>query len=82
VLEDGKTSPARIEETVATPFNYSLTIHEGRKRQVRRMFANLGYTVLALKRIRFGTLVLGNLPEGKTRELGAQEIALLLTRAR
>ncbi len=82
VLEDGKTRPARIEETAATPFNYSLTIHEGRKRQVRRMFANLGHTVLALKRIRFGTLVLGNLPEGKTRELGAQEIALLLTRAR
>jgi 23S rRNA pseudouridine2605 synthase len=82
VLEDGKTRPARIEETAATPFNYSLTIHEGRKRQVRRMFANLGHTVLALKRIRFGTLVLGNLPEGKTRELGAQEIALLLTHAR
>ena len=81
-LDDGKTSPSRIEEVPATPFNYSLTIHEGRKRQVRRMFAHLGYTVLALKRIRFGTLVLGNLPEGKTRELGAQEIALLLNRAR
>ncbi len=81
-LDDGKTYPCRLEEVSADPFNYSLTIHEGRKRQVRRMFAHLGYTVLALKRIRFGTLVLGNLPEGKTRELGAQEIALLLTSAR
>ncbi len=81
-LDDGKTHPSRIEEVSAAPFNYSLTIHEGRKRQVRRMFAHLGHTVLALKRIRFGTLVLGNLPEGKTRELGAQEIALLLNRAR
>jgi 23S rRNA pseudouridine2605 synthase len=81
-LEDGKTSPARIEEVSAEPFNYSLIIHEGRKRQVRRMFAYLGYRVMALKRIRFGTLVLGNLPESQTRELSAQEIALLLTRAR
>ena len=81
-LDDGRTSPARVEEIAAEPFNYSLTIHEGRKRQVRRMFAHLGHRVMALKRIRFGTLVLGNLPEGKTRELGAQEIALLLTRAR
>ncbi len=81
-LDDGKTHPCRIEEVSAEPFRYSLTIHEGRKRQVRRMFARLGYTVLALKRVRFGTLVLGNLPEGKTRELGAQEIALLLTNAR
>ena len=81
-LEEGKTAPARIEEVAAEPFNYSLTIHEGRKRQVRRMFSNLGHPVLALKRIRFGTLALGNLPEGKTRELSAQEIALLLTRAR
>lgn len=81
-LEDGKTSPARVEEVAAEPSNYSLTIHEGRKRQVRRMFAHLGHRVMALKRIRFGTLVLGNLSEGKTRELGAQEIALLLTRAR
>ena len=81
-LDDGKTSPARVREITAESFNYSLTIHEGRKRQVRRMFAHLGHMVVALKRIRFGTLALGNLPEGKTRELGAQEIALLLTRAR
>jgi len=81
-LEDGITSPARIEEMTTAPFDYSLTIHEGRKRQVRRMFAHLGHRVLALKRIRFGTLVLGNLSEGRTRELSAQEIALLLTRAR
>jgi 23S rRNA pseudouridine2605 synthase len=81
-LDDGRTASARVEEAATEPFNYSLTIHEGRKRQVRRMFAHLGYNVLALKRIRFGTLVLGNLPEAKARELGAQEIALLLTRAR
>ncbi len=81
-LEEGKTAPARVEEVSAEPFNHSLTIHEGRKRQVRRMFSHLGRRVTALKRIRFGTLALGNLPEGKTRELGAQEIALLLTRAR
>ena len=81
-LDDGKTSPAKVREITAEPFNYSLTIHEGRKRQVRRMFAHLGYRVLALKRVRFGSLNLGTLPEGKTRELGAREIRSLLSRAR
>ncbi|MBA7597599.1 Ribosomal large subunit pseudouridine synthase B [subsurface metagenome] len=81
-LDDGKTSPAKIREITIRPFNYSLTIHEGKKRQVRRMFAHLDYRVMALKRVRFGNLVLGELAEGKTRELSAREISSLLSRAR
>ena len=81
-LDDGKTSPAKVREIADRLFNYSLSIHEGRKRQVRRMFAHLGYSVLALKRVRFGKLNLGTLPEGKTRELGAREISSLLSRPR
>ncbi|HEY82874.1 MAG TPA: rRNA pseudouridine synthase [Dehalococcoidia bacterium] len=78
-LEDGITHPAKVREVKSSPpFNYSLTIHEGRKRQVRRMFAHLGHRVLALKRIRLGNLTLGNLPEGKTRELSAREMRALL----
>ena len=43
-LEDGITAPAIIKEVRSTPpYNYSLTIHEGKKRQIRRMFAHLGY---------------------------------------
>ncbi|MDD5190094.1 MAG: pseudouridine synthase [Dehalococcoidales bacterium] len=74
-LEDGVTSPAAIREIRATSgFNYSLVIHEGKKRQIRRMFAHLGYTVLELKRVRLGKLILGNLQEGETRPLTPLEV--------
>ena len=76
-LEDGKTSPARVKASKYAPFNYSVTIHEGRKRQVRRMFAALGYVVLELKRVRFGNLSLSTLPEGETRELTPGEVKAL-----
>ena len=77
-LEDGLTAPAVIKEVRAAPFNYSLIIHEGKKRQIRRMFAHLGYRVLALKRIRMGNLTLGSLREGQARPLTAREIKTLL----
>jgi len=74
-LEEYTASPAVIREiTQHPPFNYSLTIHEGRKRQVRLMFGSMGYHVLALKRIRTGNLHLGDLPEGSFRELTSKEI--------
>jgi len=78
-LEDGMTYPVAVKEIKSQPpFNYSITTHEGRKRQVRRMLANLGYQVLALKRIRIGNLHLGNLKEGVTRELTPAEVGALL----
>jgi len=77
-LEDGHTSPAVIKEVkTASPFNYSFTIHEGKKRQVRRMFASLGYSVTALRRTRMGNIRLGELKEGQVRELSAGEVAHL-----
>jgi 23S rRNA pseudouridine2605 synthase len=76
-LEEGKTSPARIKEAKSGSYNYSLTIHEGRKRQVRRMFERLKHPVIDLKRIRIGGLKLGTLKEGETRRLSAGEIATL-----
>ena len=76
-LDDGKTSPARVKALRYPPFSYSITIHEGKKRQVRRMFAALGYRVLELKRIRFGSLRLGALREGEIRELTASEVQSL-----
>ena len=79
-LEEGMTSPATVREVKSSPpFNYSITIHEGRKRQVRRMFAALGHRVLALKRIRMGSLTLGDLKEGDTHELSAKEVRRLLS---
>ncbi len=79
-LEDGMTYPAIVREVKGYPsFNYSITIHEGRKRQVRRMFERLGYRVLALRRIRIGSFSLGDLKEGEVRELSAREAQALLS---
>lgn len=54
-----------------------LSIHEGRNRQVRRMFEGLGHAVLALTRMRFGPIALGDLPAGQTRPLSERELAAL-----
>ena len=76
-LHDGKTSPARVKALKYPPFSYSVTIHEGRKRQVRRMFAALGYRVLELKRVRIGGLRLASLAEWEIRELTPTEVQSL-----
>ncbi len=80
VMIDGKmTSPAEVrlirEETFSTIL--ILTIHEGRNRQVRKMVESVGHTVVYLKRIQFGPVVLGDLPSGKWRMLTDDEISLL-----
>jgi 23S rRNA pseudouridine2605 synthase len=54
-----------------------ITIHEGRKRQVRRMCEAVGHPVGELSRIAFGPLRLGDLPIGKHRRLTAAEIERL-----
>ena len=77
-LEDGMTHPARLKSVSSPPFNYSITIREGRKRQVRRMFERLKHPVLSLKRIRIGNLYLGDLKERKIRKLNASDIQALL----
>jgi pseudouridine synthase len=80
-LDDGMTHPATVTEVHAGPFNYSITLHEGRKRQVRRMFEHVGRRVLALKRVRMGGIQLGDLREGEVRPLTAQEVRALLSPA-
>ena len=54
-----------------------LAIHEGRKRQIRRMVATVGYAVTQLERVAIGTLSLGELPLGKWRHLTEDEVRLL-----
>ena len=73
-LEEGMTHAARVKPVNIPPYNYAIIIHEGKKRQIRRMFINLGYRVLELKRIRIGSLRLGTLPEGQIRELTPAEL--------
>ena len=54
-----------------------ITLHEGRKRQIKRMFKKVGYKVLDLKRLEEGTLSLGVLPLGKWRFLAKEEVSRL-----
>ena len=80
VMLDGRmTSPARLrvikEETFST--TVLVSIHEGRNRQVRRMFEAVGHQVVALKRVRFGPLQLGDLRRGCWRYLMDEEVQRL-----
>ncbi len=79
-LDDGLTAKCQLKK-LAKPLTYSVTLSEGRKRQVRRMFAFFGRKVVSLHRIRFGPLEIGNLRPGELRELNQQEKAALLKAA-
>ncbi len=78
-LDDGKTAPAKIKKVSKEEANswLEITIHEGKKRQVRRMFDRVGHSVIKLKRIRTGNLMLGDLPEGAFRYLTPAEVEAL-----
>jgi 23S rRNA pseudouridine2605 synthase len=74
-LDDGLTAPAGVRRL--RPDVIELTIREGRKRQVRRMCEAVGHPVLALRRVAFGPLALGDLPAGGHRRLTAAEVERL-----
>jgi len=79
-LDDGMTAPAIVKKQRLTETNswVEITIHEGRYRQVRRMFDKLGHTVLKLRRVRLGPLNLRGVPIGSYRELTPGEVDKLL----
>ena len=74
-LEDGMTSPAVVRKVRKAMENswIDITIYEGRKHQVKRMLEAVGHPVIKLKRIKFGPLVLGDLPPGHYRYLTDHE---------
>ena len=74
-LEDGPTAPAEVRKV--TDREIEIVLREGRNRQVRRMVDAVGNRVVALKRIGFGPLGLGDLAEGKARRLSAREVEQL-----
>jgi 23S rRNA pseudouridine2605 synthase len=84
-IDGRRTSPAEAEVT-APPYGYNvrkghtwlrIVIHEGRKRQVRRMCAEVGHPVRNLVRTRIGDVLLGRLAKGKTRPLTRRELESL-----
>ena len=75
-LEDGMTAPAVVCLVKSGEQNdwISVAIHEGRNRQVRRMCEAVSLSVVRLKRIRYGSLVLGTLRSGQFRYLTDAEV--------
>ncbi len=79
MLEDGKTAPAQVKVKKIINGNalVDITIHEGRNRQVRRMFQRVGNPVIRLKRIAFGPLKIGRMKPGEWRYLTDREVEIL-----
>ncbi|UCE83472.1 MAG: rRNA pseudouridine synthase [Deltaproteobacteria bacterium] len=78
-LEDGVTAPAELtvlKDGEKTTW-LSLTLREGRNRQVKRMCETVGYPVLRLRRTKVGPISLGALGTGKTRRLKSKELKAL-----
>lgn len=77
LLEDGKTAPARVAVVSRGRDGVvlSLTLHEGRNRQVRRMLAAVSLPVYRLRRVGIGPLQLGRLAAGEWRPLSPEEVA-------
>lgn len=69
-LEDGP-SKLQLQKRDDSAEHWQVTMHEGRNRQIRRTFASLGYTVVALHRTQFGAHSLNDLASGRTRPITA-----------
>lgn len=78
-LDGRKTAPCRIRLVKKTSREgiYRIKLHEGRKRQIRRMFGSAGHSVVELKRIKYAGLTAGRLKEGQYRELTKKEVERL-----
>lgn len=77
-LSDGMTAPAELFPVPGTKGKQvGITIHEGRNRQVRRMFEALGYDVKKLDRVAYGPVTTEGLPRGKVRPLTHAEVKKL-----
>lgn len=78
MLEDGLTAPAKVyvleRDGLRDLTTIEITIHEGRNRQIRRMFTAIGHDVKALKRTEFAGLTLSGVKRGQYRELTANEL--------
>ena len=81
-IPSGTTAPAKVRRLKVSKdgesTKFEVTIHEGKKRQVRMMFKAVGHPVIRLKRIRVGTLKLEKLPSGVYRFLTSEEVSELL----
>ncbi len=78
-IEGRRTAPAQIEQLERTTSNcwFSVTLAEGRNQQIRKMFRQIGHSVLKLRRVAIGPLTDVGLPVGKARRLTQEEVSEL-----
>lgn len=78
-LEEGVTLPAKVKRVRKSENNswIEMTIHEGKKRQIRRMLEKVGHPVLKLKRVSIGGLKLRDLRPGEMRQLTPDELRMM-----
>jgi 23S rRNA pseudouridine2605 synthase len=79
LLEEGKTAPCKIkiERASSRETELFVVLHEGKKRQIRRIFESIGHRVIDLERLNYGPLTLGDLRFGQKRELTYEEVRQL-----
>lgn len=80
VLDDGSVQVTRFKLLEQGPESalVEVTLHEGRKHIVRRLLDQLGHPVRTLTRVRFGSIRLGDLKQGRTRVISGDELAHLM----
>ena len=79
MLEEGPTAPCvvKVEERNKNGSSLTVVLHEGKKRQIRRIFESIGHRVTELERFQYGTLNLGDMKTGQKRRLTAEEVLSL-----
>ena len=73
-IEGYRTKPARLIEQPKNPKRFNIVITEGKKHQIRRMCAALGYQIDTLKRVRIMNIELGSLKPNQYRKIGGNEL--------
>lgn len=83
-IEGRKTAPAKVKvlRTKKGESDVEISIHEGRNRQVRKMFSSVGCPVNSLKRVAYGSVRLGRLQEGSYKKIKPSEVKKLIDMAK
>lgn len=77
-IEGYKTKPALVEKNKKNPKRFTIVLTEGKKHQIRRMCAALGYQIQTLKRVRIANITLGKLKPNQFRKITGEELEQLL----